>query len=401
VTEQQVRTIKSDRWSYLWLALGAILLLFANGRWIIPLAAWLAGVFIMRFLRTQKPVRGLILVLLASIVVTIVAWQGMIPVPGVFYYLVAAGIGTTIFLPYLADRLIAPRLNGFASTLVFPLAWAVVEYLNSLASPYGTWGALAYTQVNNLPLIQLVSVTGIWGLAFLIAWFASVINWAWERQFEWKKVRAGAMLYVGTLVLVLLFGGARVSIRQAISSYGLGTRFGRGWLDRLLGQVRYLPRPMALSLRNTFRRKARVALTLLDRHHRSAWLKCQRYFVERANQDSKSEAGWDELQALKYRGWEHHLALVILATWFVAQIKWDWAEKYTRDPTLARQFDVQLLPALSMANIRTLLRAAMPLPQNTPEEATARVVEHLVNRTRSRKNRLKRQKASPSATAPP
>jgi len=28
---------------------------------------------------------------------------------------------------------------------------------------------------------------------------------------------------------------------------------------------------------------------------RLAWLKCQRYFVERANQDAKSELGWDEL----------------------------------------------------------------------------------------------------------
>jgi len=27
---------------------------------------------------------------------------------------------------------------------------------------------------------------------------------------------------------------------------------------------------------------------------RLAWLKCQRYFVERANQDAKTELGWDE-----------------------------------------------------------------------------------------------------------
>jgi len=40
--------------------------------------------------------------------------------------------------------------------------------------------------------------------------------------------------------------------------------------------------------------------TSLDR---LAWLKCIRYFVERANQDAKSEAGWDELQARKYQAW--------------------------------------------------------------------------------------------------
>ena len=40
-------------------------------------------------------------------------------------------------------------------------------------------------------------------------------------------------------------------------------------------------------------------------HARLAWLKCVRHFVERANQDAKSETGWDEFQAQKYRAWEH------------------------------------------------------------------------------------------------
>ena len=132
-----------------------------------------------------------------------------------------------------------------------------------------------------------------------------------------------------------------------------------------------------------------------------AWLKCQRYFVERANQNAKSEAGWDELQAQKYRGWIHHLALVLLAVWFLAQTRWEWVQQYARDPTLAHQFELSVLPALSMANVRLLLRAAMPLPQPTPEEAVLLVVGHLVNRTRSRKSRLKRQRATYNANAPP
>jgi putative ABC transport system permease protein len=63
--------------------------------------------------------------------------------------------------------------------------------------------------------------------------------------------------------LVPVFGGARISPHQAISNYGLGAGFGSNWLDRLIGRIRRLPRPLALSLRNTFRRKARVALTLI------------------------------------------------------------------------------------------------------------------------------------------
>jgi SRSO17 transposase len=124
---------------------------------------------------------------------------------------------------------------------------------------------------------------------------------------------------------------------------------------------------------------------------RLAALRCQRYWVERANQDAKSEAGWDELQAQKYRAWEHHLALTILATWFVAETKLDWTRDHPRDPSLVTDFATDRLPDLSVANVRAMLRAAMPLPDLAADRAAALVVEHLVNRTRSRRSRRKRQ----------
>lgn len=123
-----------------------------------------------------------------------------------------------------------------------------------------------------------------------------------------------------------------------------------------------------------------------------AWLKCVRHFVERANQEAKSEAGWDEVQAQKYRAWEHQLALTILATWFIAQTKLEWTQTYARDPALARQLEVEVLPMLSVANVRELLRATMPLHHLSPEEATHLVVRHLINRSRSTSSRLKAQR---------
>ncbi len=81
---------------------------------------------------------------------------------------------------------------------------------------------------------------------------------------------------------------------------------------------------------------------------------CQRDFIERSNQDSQSELGFDELRAQKYRAFEHHLALTILASWFVAQTKFEWAREYPRDPALLRQLETDALPALSVANVREL-----------------------------------------------
>jgi len=117
--------------------------------------------------------------------------------------------------------------------------------------------------------------------------------------------------------------------------------------------------------------------------------KCQRFFIERANQDAKSELGWDEIQTTKFLAWQHHLALTILAAWFIAETKLDWAIRFARDPDLLALYEVEVLPALSVANVRALLRATFPLPQLSTSQATDLVVKHLINRVRSRKSRLK------------
>lgn len=126
-----------------------------------------------------------------------------------------------------------------------------------------------------------------------------------------------------------------------------------------------------------------------------AWRKSQRYLIERSHQDAKDELGWDEFQARKYRAWEHQLALTILAAWFIAETRLDWMQRLKQDPALLETYEVEVLPQLSVGNVRELLRAALPLPQLSSEEAAQLVVSHLVNRTRSRKSRLRHAKGRP------
>ncbi len=124
---------------------------------------------------------------------------------------------------------------------------------------------------------------------------------------------------------------------------------------------------------------------------RLVWMESQRYFVERSIQDGKSGLGWDEFQAYKFRAWQHQTALTTLASWFIAQIQLDWTERFPRAPGLAEELGVEVLPRLSLANVCELLRAAMPLPTLSNREARELIVTHLLNRTRSRRSRLKKQ----------
>lgn len=107
---------------------------------------------------------------------------------------------------------------------------------------------------------------GTIGAHLVSAWLLDMFN-VKVSTFQFVPLAWGIQAAVGVAVPVLaalvpVLGGARVTVRKAISTHGIGSGFGQGWLDRLVGQIRCLPRLLALSLRNTFRRKGRVALTL-------------------------------------------------------------------------------------------------------------------------------------------
>src|SRR3972149_10958843 len=105
-TQEQTNGMKSDQLSYLWLIIGAILALFANGNWIVPIATWLYPIFIIRFLRGQKRIWGIILCALAFTGINILAWQDMIPLSAFLTYAETTAFGNLFSLPFLADKFI-------------------------------------------------------------------------------------------------------------------------------------------------------------------------------------------------------------------------------------------------------------------------------------------------------
>lgn len=212
--------------SFLWLILGGALQVFGFGKWIVPLAAWLAPIFLLHFTREATPVAGVLGVWLALFIAVSASNREVIPVPGAGFFGVAAAMTATMTLPFLADRLLSPQLPGFLSPLAFPLAWIALEFLAARMNPFGNWGALGYTQRGNLPLMQLASVTGIWGISFLVTWCAALVNWAWDNQFDWGAVQHGVLLYAAVWCLAMLGGG----VRLALASHAPTVRIaGIGW----------------------------------------------------------------------------------------------------------------------------------------------------------------------------
>lgn len=193
--------------SWVWLGLGTVLLSLSGARTVVPIAAWMASVFLLRFARTQGARVAFPALAVAAYAASLVALRGLFPLSQLLPF---ALVGLGDLLPFALDRLTAPRLRGLPRTLVFPLAATSLGFLAG-AGQFGTFGAPAYTQVGDLPLSQLVAITGLWGVTFLIMWLAPVVNELWEQGFDLRAAATPVLAFTVTLMVVLVSGGAQLA----------------------------------------------------------------------------------------------------------------------------------------------------------------------------------------------
>ncbi len=110
---------------------------------------------------------------------------------------------------------------------------------------------------------------------------------------------------------------------------------------------------------------------------RLAVMQGQRYFVERALQDAKSQVGMSHYQVRKYRGWQHHMLLCMLALLFTAQVRKEHRTLY---------------PLLSAYDVRILMLHFLPKRNCTTEEVLRQMKIRHAKRLKSIAARRDKQK---------
>ena len=108
-------------------------------------------------------------------------------------------------LGVLLTRTFLLRGSLWRAAFAFPAVWTSYEYLNALVSPHSTFGSLAYTQMNFLPIIQVASIAGVWGIDFLLFLFpssiAALLTYS-SRDKKWNSFAAAtALIFVAVIGL--------------------------------------------------------------------------------------------------------------------------------------------------------------------------------------------------------
>lgn len=192
-------------WPFMWVAPLPVLLLTAEAEswWVVAVATALS-------------------VLLGSL--TMLYYLHFVLHAPVSAWLVPFSLVSLLFTTgILLFRVLLRRGALMAAVVALPALWTVCEYVGSFVPANGTAGSLAYTQLRFLPFLQLASLTGPWGMTFLLLLFPSAVAAAFHIR-RTKPVQAARVMgsVLALLVVVLVFGIVRLAGSESTQNIKVG-----------------------------------------------------------------------------------------------------------------------------------------------------------------------------------
>ncbi len=210
---KNVKWVKEEKW--ILLSLGILLTVLSGYRWGVEVFAWISWVPFLVFTMKTKNWKDWLWLLIALEM----ASNGMTakiitePIPFFFTFIFGVPIGFSAWLMLLIWENVRRRISfklwipSFVTLVIFS-EWTTFRY-----SEFGMWGTMAVTQVNNLPLLQMASITGISGIAAIIA---AVSCWLsiYLISDNKKKMYSSGVIIAALFFIVMVYGSKRIYNQQ-------------------------------------------------------------------------------------------------------------------------------------------------------------------------------------------
>ncbi len=193
----------------------AVLMWFGNGLNPLWPLMWFAPLPVMLFASRSPWWAAALTTFLSLLFGSLSMWHyfRVLELPSSVWLSTYTAIALLFTVAVLLFRALLLRGASWSALLAFPATWVVCEYVSNLITSNGTAGSLAYSQLKFLPFLQLASLTGPWGMSFLLLLFPAALAIGLHLRFTAPKqalriVGAG----LGVILLVLIFGAVRLAV---------------------------------------------------------------------------------------------------------------------------------------------------------------------------------------------
>ena len=205
-------SLKKNKLSSIFLIMvGSILIVLTFIRFGIGELGWVVFAPMLVFVHERSKPKQLLSLFISLVIAYIFAVSKMVTseipwAPAPMYAIpIAIEVFVSLSIAGMAHRRLGARWGAYA----FASVLTVMGWIQYSFTPMASWGVLAHTQQDNLPLIQLGALTGLGGISFLVALGSGLAAAAWSSGI--KAVRKDIIFFVLILICSLLYGQLRLS----------------------------------------------------------------------------------------------------------------------------------------------------------------------------------------------
>ncbi|MEM6927385.1 MAG: hypothetical protein AAF602_10670, partial [Myxococcota bacterium] len=193
------------------LAVGIVFTVLAGNRFNVGPLGWVAAVPWLLALRRLHGWRSWSLFFVALQLGMLLNILKIItdPIPVVFAPMFSVPTAGGTFVAYAIFEGLRRRLGDGWGLVLFPGLTVAFEALAFSTSEMGSWGSLAYTQLDNLPLLQITSLFGLSGVTALLAAVSAVVAVLVARADRARFVPAAGFV-AGAVLLAHAYGSVRL-----------------------------------------------------------------------------------------------------------------------------------------------------------------------------------------------
>ena len=200
-------TLFSKHKNSLLLFIGTICSIFSIGKLNIPITIYIWPFCFLHYLHiNDNKIRSLIKVYICILIANLIRWIGCSDLNIYYDFMVGFYFSISTSIPYIIDLIFYKKISKSKSVFIYPLTIGFVEYIFSF-SPLSNNNLLAYSQLDNLCFLQIISLFGTFFLSFIIALFASILDYSIEIYQKEKKLSKFMYYYIIINIIIYLYGG--------------------------------------------------------------------------------------------------------------------------------------------------------------------------------------------------
>lgn len=169
---------------------------------------WLAAVPVLALAYRAAALPAFLVSFFAFLIGELNLWGyfSVLEIPFPIRCLALVGIAAIFAAGVLLSRALYRRGHSLLATFALPTVFVAFEFANSFGRN-GTALNFAYSQMDCLPLLQLASVTGVWGISFVVLFFSSMLA---QLLFHPESPRKLAIVSATVFLAIFAFGTLRL-----------------------------------------------------------------------------------------------------------------------------------------------------------------------------------------------